>query len=346
MSEISERPLVTFALFAYNQEQYIREAVEAALVQDYSPLEIILSDDCSKDRTFEIMQEMVAGYAGPHRIILNRNPVNVGVGQHVNRVVELASGELIVGAAGDDVSRRDRVTETMHVWLQGGKKATSIYSAVEFIDELGNSLGIRSRYQAEAGNLGKVSEHHIGPYGASHAFCRQLMARFEKMSDAVINEDQVIGFRSALVGALSYIDKPLVKYRIHGSSLCSKLNDPAPLGPQQTREYAYVDACRSSIFRRQNVRDALLVLDRDHPVLAALERQVIENDFAAAVFGRKLGFWGALPAAWSAMARGASKSAIGKVLVKAAIWPIYARYYDYRRRLVVRRKQERNRHGT
>ena len=45
-----DRPLVTFALFAYNQEQYIREAVEGAFSQTYEPLEIILSDDCSSDR--------------------------------------------------------------------------------------------------------------------------------------------------------------------------------------------------------------------------------------------------------------------------------------------------------
>ena len=53
-----ERPLVTFALFAYNQENYIRAAVEGAFAQTYQPLEIILSDDCSKDRTFEIMQRL------------------------------------------------------------------------------------------------------------------------------------------------------------------------------------------------------------------------------------------------------------------------------------------------
>ena len=51
-------PLVTFALFAYNQEAFIREAVASALSQTYEPLEIILSDDCSTDRTFAIMQEL------------------------------------------------------------------------------------------------------------------------------------------------------------------------------------------------------------------------------------------------------------------------------------------------
>ena len=34
----TDRPLVTFALFAYNQEDYIREAVEGAFAQTYEPL--------------------------------------------------------------------------------------------------------------------------------------------------------------------------------------------------------------------------------------------------------------------------------------------------------------------
>jgi glycosyltransferase involved in cell wall biosynthesis len=41
----TDRPLVTFALFSYKQEHYIREAIEAAFAQAYQPLEIILSDN-------------------------------------------------------------------------------------------------------------------------------------------------------------------------------------------------------------------------------------------------------------------------------------------------------------
>ena len=69
------KPLVTFIVISYNQEAFIRDGVEGAFSQTYSPLEIVLSDDCSRDRTFEIMQELAAAYRGPHRVILNRNPI-------------------------------------------------------------------------------------------------------------------------------------------------------------------------------------------------------------------------------------------------------------------------------
>ena len=74
----TDQPMVTFALFAYNQEKYIREAVKGAFSQTYEPLEIILSDDCSGDRTYEIMKEMAKEYDGPHRVILNRLDKNIG----------------------------------------------------------------------------------------------------------------------------------------------------------------------------------------------------------------------------------------------------------------------------
>ena len=74
---ISQRPLVTFALFAYNQERFIREAIEGAFAQTYEPLEIILSDDCSADRTFEIIQENAAAYLGPHSVFTYRTPYNL-----------------------------------------------------------------------------------------------------------------------------------------------------------------------------------------------------------------------------------------------------------------------------
>jgi len=100
----TDRPLVTFALFAYNQESFTREAMAGALAQTYSSLEIILSEDCSTDLTFKIIQEMADIYRGPHRVILSRNPINLNIGGHVAHVFDKASGEIIVATAGDDVS--------------------------------------------------------------------------------------------------------------------------------------------------------------------------------------------------------------------------------------------------
>ena len=57
-----ERPLVSFCLLCYNQRQWIGAALEAAFAQTYRPLEIVISDDASTDRSWEIITSAVAGY--------------------------------------------------------------------------------------------------------------------------------------------------------------------------------------------------------------------------------------------------------------------------------------------
>jgi glycosyltransferase involved in cell wall biosynthesis len=66
-------PKVSYALLCYQQENYVRDAVRSALAQDLTPLDIVLSDDNSSDRTYEILEEEVKKYRGPNIITLNRN---------------------------------------------------------------------------------------------------------------------------------------------------------------------------------------------------------------------------------------------------------------------------------
>src|ERR1017187_1574352 len=113
-----ERPVVSFVLLAYKQEQFIREAVEGALSQTYSPLEIILTDDCSPDHTFAIMQEMVTAYQGRHSVKLNRMAKNKGLAASINSMMALAVGELVVFAAGDDCSLPHRVETLASEWVR------------------------------------------------------------------------------------------------------------------------------------------------------------------------------------------------------------------------------------
>ena len=133
-----ERPLVTFAVFAYNQEKYIREAVEGAFSQTYSPLEIILSDDCSTDHTFDIMEQMAREYQGTHLVRLRRGKRNLGIIDHVISVARIAKGELMVVGAGDDYSFENRVERITELWVKS--RADAIYSGSVDVDDAGNVI--------------------------------------------------------------------------------------------------------------------------------------------------------------------------------------------------------------
>lgn len=133
----SDYPLVTFALFAFNQEAYIRGAVASALAQEYPNLQVILSDDCSTDGTWAALSEMAAAYDGPHEVCLNRNSANVGsggLGAHVNRLVELSRGDLLVFAGGDDISHPDRTAALVAAWTAAGRPPAALHSAVQVMN--------------------------------------------------------------------------------------------------------------------------------------------------------------------------------------------------------------------
>ena len=131
-------PLVSFIVLSYNQEKYIEQAILSAFSQTYECLEIILTDDCSTDKTFDVMTRMNVEYNGDHKIIINQNQQNLGIGGHLNRAMELAKGEFIVINAGDDISIPERTSEMINVWLQSGREAKSIFSSWYKMDTLGN----------------------------------------------------------------------------------------------------------------------------------------------------------------------------------------------------------------
>lgn len=222
------RPLVTFALIAYKQEKFIREAVSSALAQTYTPLEIILSDDYSPDNTFAIMQEVAATYYGPHNIILNRNEKNIGLGAHINKIMTLSKGELIIAAAGDDVSCPDRTSEIVNEWLRLGKRPSSIHSDREVINEEGvvqtcdrNTQGYEGSRTGIMDVLAFLRDQHPACRinGATHAWSRSTFVMAGPINEDVVFEDKAIIFRSLIAGYIAYVPRKLVQYRRHSDNL-------------------------------------------------------------------------------------------------------------------------------
>ena len=210
-----EKPLVTFALFAYNQEKYIREAIEGAFSQTYEPLQIVLSDDCSSDSTFEIMQFMAGEYRGPHKISLNRNIENQNIGKHVNTVNALALGEMVVAAAGDDISIPCRTSEIVNAWLATGRKSGLLHSGRRYISEDGAKMRDTScQFLASLENLESAEIANVNVAGATEAWDPALFAIFGDFRGDLVYEDCALTFRSLLAGRpITYVDKPLVHYR-------------------------------------------------------------------------------------------------------------------------------------
>ncbi len=210
------KPLVTFALFAYNQEMYIRDAVLGALSQTYSPLEVIISDDCSTDNTFQYIESMVSEYSGPHKIVINRNEKNLGVGAHVNLVTNMSNGALIVAAAGDDVSLPHRTLELATIWNKSSRKPWLLYSDAQVMDQFGNELDcIISPPKQMKGARDVAATRLAFVVGPTQAWDPRVLRRPRPLPNDLAIEDRVISFRAYYQAYIAYVPETLVKYRIH-----------------------------------------------------------------------------------------------------------------------------------
>jgi len=213
------RPLVSLLVLTYNQQHLVKQAVEGALTQTYSPLEIIISDDCSSDETWAEIQRAVHGYHGPHTLRLNRNEVNQGLSAHVNLLVGMAQGELLFATAGDDISLPERCEKVVDAWLACDGKPDLIACDLYDMAYDGEIHGvIHAADLAKWTSLDQWMQQRPYVVGAGHVWHRRLFERFGPVGHKVRAEDQIMTFRAVMLGGAITIAEPLVKYRRGGIS--------------------------------------------------------------------------------------------------------------------------------
>ncbi len=272
-------------LLAYNQEAFIRDAIACAFEQDAQGLEIILSDDCSTDSTFDIMQEMTAAYQGPHRLRLNRNPQNLGVNDHINHLVEMAGSEVCIPFPGDDISEPNRVSRLLEVMEQDD--ALLVHSDAHTIDAAGNpskawhkmALFYKTIDPAQAAMSDALY------LGATAAYRRALFDKYGPLpSYGKAYEDLITGFRAALEGRISYIDEKLLYYRndVGISNIAGNRYRLDTMGQSRARRMQRFKARR--VLFEQRLKDARTFgLPEDHEIVGALRQEVervrIRSDF-------------------------------------------------------------------
>ena len=102
----NSQPLVSVIIPVYNAEKYVEQAVRSILNQTYQNLEILITDDCSADGSFAILQKLAEEDA---RIKLFRNEHNQKIVCTLNALVERATGKYIARMDADDISLAKRI---------------------------------------------------------------------------------------------------------------------------------------------------------------------------------------------------------------------------------------------
>src|ERR1700689_462412 len=93
-------PLVSILMTAFNREKYIAEAIESILQSTYKNFELIIVDDCSKDKTVEIAKSYAQKDS---RIKVYVNEKNLGDYPNRNKAASYANGKYLKYVDSDDI---------------------------------------------------------------------------------------------------------------------------------------------------------------------------------------------------------------------------------------------------
>ena len=228
---MSGKPLMTLAIPFYNHIRFVDEAVRSALAQDYPNCEIVLSDDCSTDGTGERIRELVAEYKGPHKVTVNVNDRNLGIGAHMAKIVSLCHGDWVATQGGDDAALPDRLSVTAD-YARRYPDASAIGVGAMAIDE--NSCRIEDSHCVSSPVVYEKFTEGRGPMtmslnpgdnvsfamiiGAMAAYRRDVL-ELAPFRTGIGVEDLYLCCRAILLGDIVFATERCVLQRINSSSL-------------------------------------------------------------------------------------------------------------------------------
>ena len=211
-------PEVSVIMPAYNAERTIQQAIESVLIQDV-PLELIVIDDGSSDRTKEIVQSMAKDLEtkqkdGKHYIVYHKNQKNSGAAASRNTGTAMARAPWVAFLDSDD-------------WWAAGK----LKAQLELLSKTGDVLCCTARNLVN--HEGKSLDHIIHVKSRityrdllkhNSINCSSVVVRTEVMrAFPMTHEDSHEDYISWLqilkkYGSVCGIDRPYLMYRMSQNS--------------------------------------------------------------------------------------------------------------------------------
>ena len=210
------RPKISVCMAAYQGEKYIAAQLQSILVQLSAGDEVIVVDDHSSDGT----RDQVRGL-GDSRIRLIERSANQGVAKSFEEALSHATGSVIFLSDQDDLWEAEKVTTVMEV-LESNPRVTLVATDAALIDQDGKPLG--SSYYAWRGTFRPGFWSNLIRckfLGCTMTFRAALLPKILPIPGGgdILHDIWIGTVNSATSGDTLYINKPLVRYRRHVSSL-------------------------------------------------------------------------------------------------------------------------------
>lgn len=212
---------IDILLATYNGEKYLKEQIESILNQTYSNFRLIISDDCSTDKTIEILKEFEQKDS---RIEVYYQKENLGTLNNFEFLLKKVQNNIFALSDQDDIwlpQKIEKSIENMKV-----NNSNLVFGDLEVIDENKNIIassfwkykGFYKKIKKDKNHKGLLLNNYItGCTIVTEKKFLKYILPLPKKSKYVIH-DYWIAIILSLKGKISYIDKPYIKYRQHSNN--------------------------------------------------------------------------------------------------------------------------------
>ncbi|MGC4128736.1 MAG: glycosyltransferase [Bergeyella sp.] len=212
-------PVLSVVMSVFNAEKYLHKAVDSVLNQTFQDFEFIIIEDCSTDRSLEILEEYARKDS---RIVLIKKDKNKGAAgfiENLNIGLDKSRGKYIARMDADDISLPERFEKQIAV-LEGDAELFIVGANLEMMDENDNHISIKSAPVSDS-EIKNTMYKSIALYHPVLMFRNDGKIRYrEKMLSC---EDYDLYFRLMLQNKkMANIPEILLKYRVLDSSISRK----------------------------------------------------------------------------------------------------------------------------
>ena len=213
---------IDILLATYNGEKYLKEQLDSILNQTYKNIRIIISDDCSKDTTPEILKEY---QKKDDRIELHIQKNNLGVVKNIEFLLKEVKSPYYMLADQDDYWLPEKAEKSLEKLKE--EKADLVFGDLEVVDKNLNTM--YSSFNDYMLLTRKINKY-INSYKVNYLYncitgCTVLAKKetIEKIIPLPTNSKRVlhdhwIGLMVALNGKLAYVPEKYIRYRQHGNN--------------------------------------------------------------------------------------------------------------------------------
>jgi len=226
-------PLVSVVMITYNHEPYIGQAIEGVVSQEADfPIELIIGEDCSTDRTREIALEFQRRYPEMIRILFSEK--NIGMHKNFRRTALAARGKYMAFCEGDDWwHRKDKLqiqipfflADNSLVFLSGNVRPISAQGQVIESGKHDNCAQQPIRVEYQDLIFARVPHYTCTAVARADAVRRALLGDTLCSDHSQLMGDLPLCLELSQLGKMVYLRKTLASYRVSPNS-ASRHSDP------------------------------------------------------------------------------------------------------------------------